>query len=91
MIRAGSRVVLGGLTARRARFGLEGANSKINSASSGSEASGRALISRISDATVEVKGRLVQAGGQISIDAFPAEINLSNGEMKLTVERLGGS
>jgi hypothetical protein len=38
-----------------------------------------------------VKGRLVQAGGQISIDAFPAEINLSNGEMKLTVERLGGS
>jgi hypothetical protein len=72
---------------------LEGANSKINKRQLWIEASeDGALIGRISDANpVEVKGRLVQAGGQISIDAFPAEINLSNGEMKLTVERLGGS
>src|SRR5262249_42765287 len=94
-IRAGSRVVLGrphGATA--AGFvALEGANSKINKRQLWIEASeDGALIGRISDANpVEVKGRLVQAGGQISIDAFPAEISLSNGEMKLTVERLGGS
>ena len=72
---------------------LSGASSKINKRQLWIEASeDGALIGRISDANpVEVKGRLVQAGGQISIDAFPAEINLSNGEMKLTVERLGGS
>jgi hypothetical protein len=95
MIRAGSRVVLGrphGATAP-GFVALEGANSKINKRQLWIEASeDGALIGRISDANpVEVKGRLVQAGGQISIDAFPAEINLSNGEMKLTVERLGGS
>ena len=94
-IRGGSRVVLGrphGATA--AGFvPLEGATSKINKRQLWIEASeDGALIGRISDANpVEVKGRLVQAGGQISIDAFPAEISLSNGEMKLTVERVGGS
>jgi hypothetical protein len=94
-IRAGSRIVLGrphGATAP-GFVALEGATSKINKRQLWIEASEQgALIGRISDANpVEVKGRLVQAGGQISIDAFPAEINLSNGEMKLTVERLGAS
>jgi hypothetical protein len=94
-IRAGSRVVLGRPHGAAAPgfVPLEGATSKINKRHLWIEASeDGALIGRISDANpVEVKGRLVQAGGQISIDAFPAEINLSNGEMKLTVERLGGS
>ena len=94
-IRAGSRVVLGRPHGASAPgfVPLEGATSKINKRQLWIEASeDGALIGRLSDANpVEVKGRLVQAGGQISIDAFPAEISLSNGEMKLTLERLGGS
>jgi hypothetical protein len=90
-IRSGSRVVLGrphGSTAP-GFIALDGANTKINKRQLWIEASDDgALIGRLSDANpVEVKGRLVQAGGQISIDSFPAEISLSSGEMKLTLDR----
>jgi hypothetical protein len=94
-IRAGSRVVLGRPHGASAPgfVPLEGATSKINKRQLWIEAAeDGALIGRLSDANpVEVKGRLVQAGGQISIDAFPADISLSNGEMKLTLERIGTS
>ena len=94
-IRAGSRVVLGRPHGASAPgfVPMEGATNKINKRQLWIEASDDgALIGRLSDANpVEVKGRLVQAGGQISIDAFPAEISLSNGEMRLTLERVGGS
>ena len=43
----------------------------------------------LSDANpVEVNGRLLQAGGQISIEDFPAQISLSSGELTLTLERI---
>ncbi len=92
-IRAGSRVVLGrphGATAP-GFVPLEGASSKINKRQMWIEASddGEAVIGRLSDANpVEVRGRLVQAGGQIAIDAFPAEVSLSSGELTLTVDRI---
>ena len=37
---------------------------------------------------VEVAGRLVQQGGQIAVDKFPVQVTLSNGEMKLTIDRV---
>ena len=94
-IRSGSRVVLGRPHGSPAPgfIALDGANSKINKRQLWIEASDDgALIGRLSDANpVEVKGRLVQAGGQISIDSFPAEISLSSGEMKLTLDRFATS
>jgi Protein of unknown function (DUF3662) len=69
---------------------LSGASSKINKKQLWIEATdGGAIIGRLSDANpVQVKGRLVQAGGQISIDELPAEISLSSGELVLTLERM---
>jgi hypothetical protein len=91
-IRAGSRVVLGRPHGNTAPgfVPLEGATTKINKRQLWIEAEGEgAVIGRLSDANpVEVRGRLVQAGGQISIDSFPAEITLSSGELKLTLDRL---
>jgi hypothetical protein len=94
-IRAGSRVVLGrphpeptpGFVA------LTGAGTKVNKRQLWIEAGGdAAVIGRLSEANpVEVKGRLIQAGGQISIDRFPAEISLSNGAFTLTLDRIAAS
>ena len=91
-IRGGARVVLG-----RAHTGeapgfvaLTGASTKINKRQVWIEAEdGGAVIGRLSDANpVEVNGRLLQAGGQIDVEKLPAEISLSSGELRLTVERL---
>jgi hypothetical protein len=30
----------------------------------------------------------VQQGGQIAVDKFPVQVTLSNGEMKLTIDRV---
>jgi hypothetical protein len=69
---------------------LSGASSKINKRQLWVEADeDGALIGRLSDANpVEVNGRLLQAGGQISIEDFPAQISLSSGELTLTLERI---
>ena len=69
---------------------LAGATSKINKRQLWVEADeDGALIGRLSDANpVEVNGRLLQAGGQISIEDFPAQISLSSGELTLTLERI---
>jgi hypothetical protein len=92
-IRAGSRVVMGRPhTAPSPGFvALAGAGSKINKRQVWIEAgAGGAIIGRLSEANpVEVMGRLVQSGGQIAIDSFPAEVSLSNGELCLTVDRIG--
>jgi hypothetical protein len=69
---------------------LTGAASKINKRHLWIEgASGGAIIGRFSGANpVEVAGRLVQQGGQIAVDKFPVQVTLSNGEMKLTIDRV---
>ena len=94
-IRAGARVVLGRPHAGAAPgfVALQGASNKINKRQLWIEAgSDGALIGRISEANpVEVRGRLIQAGGQIAIDDFPAEISLSSGELMLRLERSGQS
>ena len=91
-IRDGNRIVLG-----RPHPGpsvgfvpLSGATSKNNTRQLWVEADeDGALIGRLSDANpVEVNGRLLQAGGQISIEDFPAQISLSTGELTLTLERI---
>ena len=91
-IREGSRVVLG-----RPHPGpvpgfvpLHGAGTRINKRQVWIEAGeAGAVIGRLSDANpVEVRGRLVQAGGQIAIETFPAEISLSSGALKLTLDRI---
>lgn len=91
-IRAGSRIVLGRPHPSPAAgfVALQGATTKINKRQLWIEASpAGAVIGRFSRANpVEVKGRLVQAGGQIAVDALPADISLSSGEMKLTLERI---
>jgi hypothetical protein len=91
-IRSGNRVVLGRPhPAPSLGFvPLAGAGSKINKRQLWVEADeDGALIGRLSDANpVEVNGRLLQAGGQISIEDFPAQISLSSGEMTLTLERI---
>ncbi|HEV8253269.1 MAG TPA: FhaA domain-containing protein [Vicinamibacteria bacterium] len=91
-IRSGSRVVLGRPHRSPATgfVALTGAGSKINKRHAWIEAGDEgAVIGRMSKANpVEVKGRLIQAGGQIAIDDFPADISLSNGELKLTLERI---
>lgn len=91
-IRDGNRIVLGRPhPAPSVGFvPLSGATSKINKRQLWVEADeDGALIGRLSDANpVEVNGRLLQAGGQISIEDFPAQISLSSGELTLTLERI---
>jgi hypothetical protein len=92
-VRVGGRVVFGRPHPAPARgfVPLTGAGTKVNKRQLWIEAGGEgdAVIGRLSDANpVEVNGRLLQAGGQISIDEFPAEISLSSGEMTLRLERL---
>ena len=91
-IRDGNRIVLGRPhPAPSVGFvPLSGASSKINKRQLWVEADeDGAVIGRLSDANpVEVNGRLLQAGGQISIEDFPAQISLSSGELTLTLERI---
>ena len=91
-IRDGNRIVLGRPhPAPSVGFvPLSGAGSKINKRQLWVEADeDGAVIGRLSDANpVEVNGRLLQAGGQISIEDFPAQISLSSGELTLTLERI---
>jgi len=69
---------------------LTGAAGKINKRQLWIEGGGGgAIIGRFSGANpVEVAGRLVQQGGQIAVDKFPVQVTLSNGEMKLTIDRV---
>lgn len=69
---------------------LTGAGTKINKRQVWVEAGGGGVIvGRFSAANpVEVAGRLVQPGGQIAVDRFPVDVTLSNGEMKLTIDRV---
>jgi Protein of unknown function (DUF3662) len=69
---------------------LTGAGTKINKRQLWVEAGGGGVIvGRFSEANpVEVAGRLVQPGGQIAVDRFPVDVTLSNGEMKLTIDRV---
>jgi len=69
---------------------LTGAASKINKRHLWIEGGGGGvIIGRFSEANpVEVAGRLVQKGGQIAVDKFPVQVTLSNGEMKLTIDRV---
>lgn len=69
---------------------LKGAGTKINKRQLWVEAGGGGVIvGRFSEANpVEVAGRLVQPGGQIAVDRFPVDVTLSNGEMKLTIDRV---
>lgn len=92
-VRAGTRTMFGRPhpAPTRGFVPLTGAGTKINKRQLWIEAGGDgdAIIGRVSDANpVEVNGRLLQAGGQISIDEYPAEISLSSGEMTLRLERL---
>jgi hypothetical protein len=69
---------------------LTGASSKINKRQVWIEAAeDGAVIGRLSEANpVEVAGRLIQPGGQIAIEQFPAEVTLSGGELSVTVDRV---
>ncbi|PYQ17396.1 MAG: hypothetical protein DMF80_00950 [Acidobacteria bacterium] len=69
---------------------LTGAGTKINKRQLWIEpGGGGVIVGRFSEANpVEVSGRLVQPGGQIAVDRFPVEVTLSNGEMKLTIDRV---
>jgi hypothetical protein len=69
---------------------LTGAAGKINKRQLWIEGGGGGVIvGRFSGANpVEVAGRLVQQGGQIAVDKFPVQVTLSNGEMKLTIDRV---
>lgn len=69
---------------------LTGAGTKINKRQLWVESGGGGVIvGRFSAANpVEVSGRLVQPGGQIAVNRFPVEVTLSNGEMKLTIDRV---
>jgi hypothetical protein len=88
----GTRVVLGRphQPASPGFVALTGAASKINKRHLWIEAGGGGvIIGRFSEANpVEVGGRLVQQGGQIAVDSFPVQVTLSNGEMKLTIDRV---
>jgi hypothetical protein len=92
MVAGGTRIVLGRphQPASPGFVALTGAASKINKRHLWIEAGGGGvIIGRFSEANpVEVGGRLVQQGGQIAVDSFPVQVNLSNGEMKLTIERV---
>jgi hypothetical protein len=69
---------------------LTGAGTKINKRQLWVESGGGGVIvGRFSEANpVEVSGRLVQPGGQIAVNRFPVEVTLSNGDMKLTIDRV---
>ena len=88
----GTRVVLGRphQPASPGFVALTGAAGKINKRQLWIEAGGGGvIIGRFSEANpVEVAGRLVQQGGQIAVDSFPVQVTLSNGEMKLTIDRV---
>jgi FHA domain-containing protein len=92
MVAGGTRVVLGRphQPASPGFVALTGAASKINKRHLWIEAGGGGvIIGRFSEANpVEVGGRLVQQGGQIAVDSFPVQVTLSNGEMKLTIDRV---
>jgi hypothetical protein len=89
---SGTRVVLGRphTPASPGFVPLTGAAGKINKRQLWIEAGGGGvIIGRFSQANpVEVAGRLVQQGGQIAVDRFPVQVTLSNGEMKLTIDRV---
>jgi hypothetical protein len=92
LVAGGTRVVLGRphQPSSPGFVPLTGAASKINKRHLWIEAGGGGvIIGRFSEANpVEVAGRLVQQGGQIAVDSFPVQVTLSNGEMKLTIDRL---
>ena len=92
MVAGGTRIVLGRphQPASPGFVALTGAASKINKRHVWIEAGGGGvIIGRFSEANpVEVGGRLVQQGGQIAVDSFPVQVTLSNGEMKLTIDRV---
>ena len=92
MVSGGTRVVLGRphQPASPGFVALTGAASKINKRHLWIESGGGGvIIGRFSEANpVEVAGRLVQQGGQIAVDHFPVQVTLSNGEMKLTIDRI---
>jgi hypothetical protein len=69
---------------------LTGAGTKINKRQLWVESGGGGVIvGRFSEANpVEVSGRLVQPGGQIAVNRFPVDVTLSNGDMKLTIDRV---
>jgi FHA domain-containing protein len=91
-VAGGTRVVLGRphQPASPGFVPLTGAAGKINKRQLWIEAGGGGvIIGRFSEANpVEVAGRLVQQGGQIAVDRFPVQVTLSNGEMKLTIDRV---
>jgi hypothetical protein len=92
LVGGGTRVVLGRphQPSSPGFVPLTGAASKINKRHLWIEAGGGGvIIGRFSEANpVEVAGRLVQQGGQIAVDRFPVQVTLSNGEMKLTIDRV---
>jgi hypothetical protein len=91
-VAGGTRIVLGRphQPASPGFVPLTGAAGKINKRQLWIEAGGGGvIIGRFSEANpVEVAGRLVQQGGQIAVDSFPVQVTLSNGEMKLTIDRV---
>jgi hypothetical protein len=91
-VAGGTRIVLGRphQPASPGFVPLTGAAGKINKRQLWIEAGGGGvIIGRFSEANpVQVAGRLVQQGGQIAVDRFPVQVTLSNGEMKLTIDRL---
>ena len=92
MLAGGTRIVLGRphQPSSPGFVPLTGAASKINKRHLWIEGGGGGvIIGRFSEANpVEVQGRLVQRGGQIAVDKFPVQVDLSNGEMKLTIDRV---
>jgi hypothetical protein len=91
-VAGGTRIVLGRphQPASPGFVPLTGAAGKINKRHLWIEGGGGGVIvGRFSEANpVEVAGRLVQQGGQIAVDKFPVQVVLSNGEMKLTIDRV---
>jgi hypothetical protein len=92
MLAGGTRIVLGRphQPSSPGFVPLTGAAGKINKRHLWIESGGGGvIIGRFSGANpVEVAGRLVQQGGQIAVDKFPVQVNLSNGEMKLLIDRV---
>jgi hypothetical protein len=92
MVAGGTRIVLGRphQPSSPGFVPLTGAAGKINKRHLWIEGGGGGvIIGRFTGANpVEVAGRLVQQGGQIAVDKFPVQVTLSNGEMKLTIDRV---